>query len=111
MASFLLQVSLDVFLSRFDVDDTIFRHTHCKHFLAQDQDVTEEEDGQTLVENNNISLVPEAGVWHVHHLDGANHFTVAPIWFGSQIQKEFWQEMGKWLRQVDVMWSERDLSR
>ncbi|KAH9858051.1 alpha/beta-hydrolase [Lenzites betulinus] len=47
------------------------------------------------------SGVPEAGVWNVHHLADAHHFSVVPFWLGSAIQKAFWLDLGHWLRAVD----------
>lgn len=54
-----------------------------------------------------IGEPPESGIWYVHHMEKTNHFSVAPFWFGSQTQREFWKETGQWLRQIDVLRSEK----
>ncbi|TBU63809.1 alpha/beta-hydrolase [Dichomitus squalens] len=44
---------------------------------------------------------PVGGVWHVHHLENAHHFSIAPVWLATESQKAFWTDLGHWLRAVD----------
>ncbi|TFK94409.1 alpha/beta-hydrolase [Polyporus arcularius HHB13444] len=44
---------------------------------------------------------PDAGVWHVHHLEDAHHLSIAPFWLGTAEQEAFWKDMGHWLRCID----------
>lgn len=44
---------------------------------------------------------PEAGVWHVHHLENTHHFSIVPIWLATESQKAFWTDLGHWLRAIE----------
>ena len=44
---------------------------------------------------------PEAGIWHVHHLENAHHFSIVPMWLATQSQKAFWTDLGHWLRAIE----------
>ncbi|CDO75496.1 hypothetical protein BN946_scf184935.g32 [Trametes cinnabarina] len=48
------------------------------------------------------SCSPEPGVWNVHHLAEAHHFSLVPFWLGTRTQKAFWQDVGHWLRAIDI---------
>ncbi len=79
------------------------RNTTCQHLL-------ERHEGMHSYVDCERPLTPEAGVWYVHHLERTNHFSLAPIWFGSQAQQQFWNEMGQWLRQIDDFWIRKDIN-
>lgn len=46
----------------------------------------------------NRQLIP--GVWQVRRIRGS-HTSVVPFWIGSHLQKEYWQDLGQWLRSID----------
>lgn len=54
--------------------------------------------------------VPEPGRWHVVTLNDAHHLSLVPLWLKSRRQREFWVEVGGWLRSVEAAAaaSERD---
>ncbi|KAI0824993.1 alpha/beta-hydrolase [Trametes gibbosa] len=70
------------------------RDTRCRHFNHGDNFL----DGSEKVRDGCPS---EIGVWHVHHLADAHHFSVVPFWLGSARQKAFWVDLGYWLRAID----------
>lgn len=41
------------------------------------------------------------GIWHVHHMDAANHISLVPYWTGSSRQRYFWSSLGQWLCAID----------
>ncbi|KAI0651991.1 alpha/beta-hydrolase [Trametes meyenii] len=68
--------------------------TRCKHFSHGDNIL--DDDGKTR-----YICPPEAGVWNVHHLAQAHHFSIVPFWLGTPSQKAFWLDLGHWLRAID----------
>ncbi|KAI0784978.1 alpha/beta-hydrolase [Abortiporus biennis] len=44
---------------------------------------------------------PEPGIWDVYTLDDTHHVSIAPLWFNTPRQQAFWQDFGRWLRDVD----------
>ncbi|KAI0669760.1 alpha/beta-hydrolase [Trametes maxima] len=66
----------------------------CKHFSHSDNIL---DDG----EKTRYDCPPEAGVWNVHHLAQAHHFSIVPFWLGMPSQKAFWLDLGHWLRTID----------
>ncbi|KAI0052547.1 alpha/beta-hydrolase [Auriscalpium vulgare] len=46
---------------------------------------------------------PHPGVWQVHLLEDAHHLSVMPVWVASRRQKEFWADIGAWLRDIDLL--------
>ncbi len=37
----------------------------------------------------------------MHHLNDAHHFSIVPLWLGTDDQKAFWKDLGHWLRAID----------
>ncbi|KAJ3553113.1 hypothetical protein NM688_g3790 [Phlebia brevispora] len=66
--------------------------THCRHYARALGDTSHKQD---------LAAV-QSGLWHVYHIDDANHISLAPIWFGTSRQKALWREVGQWLRNIDV---------
>ncbi|KAM5530506.1 hypothetical protein V8D89_015822 [Ganoderma adspersum] len=71
------------------------KHTRCMHFSHTENIL----DG--VPDKSRYDESPEAGVWHVHHLENAHHFSIVPIWLATQSQKAFWTDLGHWLRAIE----------
>ncbi|KAI0698385.1 alpha/beta-hydrolase [Cerioporus squamosus] len=79
------------------------KFTRCRHFSHSDSILGWDE--------TRYGHPPDAGIWHVHHLEDAHHVSIAPFWLGTAEQKAFWKDLGHWLRSVDEVRraSERDI--
>ncbi|PIL31817.1 hypothetical protein GSI_06521 [Ganoderma sinense ZZ0214-1] len=73
------------------------KNTRCVHFSHAESIL----DGVTDSEKSRYDESPEAGIWHVHHLENAHHFSIVPVWLGTQSQKAFWMDLGHWLRSIE----------
>ncbi|KAI9065880.1 alpha/beta-hydrolase [Trametes sanguinea] len=71
------------------------RSTRCRHF-SHDHNILNES------EKARYSCPPEAGIWYVHHIADAHHFSIVPFWLGTRSQKAFWLDLGHWLRAIDL---------
>ena len=71
------------------------RFTRCTHYDHSENVL----DGP--LEKMRYEETPDAGVWHVHHLENAHHFSIAPFWLATESQKAFWTDLGHWLRAID----------
>lgn len=72
--------------------------TRCRHSSSES------------IEYTNLSLdrkrtKPEPGIWYVNQLEEATHISIVPFWSGSLRQKYFWEDMGRWLRDIDEVLS------
>ncbi|KDQ63316.1 hypothetical protein JAAARDRAFT_169006 [Jaapia argillacea MUCL 33604] len=44
----------------------------------------------------------ESGLWHVHTIPNAHHLSLLPAWNGTDGQRSFWEDLGRWLRAIDA---------
>ncbi|CCL98123.1 uncharacterized protein FIBRA_00117 [Fibroporia radiculosa] len=86
--------------------------TRCKHTtLSLDNpgfsDTASTVPGKFKVTNACLEE-PESGIWHVHHIDSANHLSIVPFWFGTERQQTFWKDLGYWLRAIEIQRSRQE---
>lgn len=72
------------------------RSTSCQHH-SQPETNSEE----TVHEKPREKLKPEPGIWNVYQIKDANHCAIVPRWTGSKVQKSFWEDLGRWLADID----------
>jgi hypothetical protein len=68
--------------------DFFYSSTCCKHL-----------ESNTVVNFTDLELKPNT--WYVNQVDAATHITLVPFWVGSERQRAFWTNMGKWLKAVE----------
>ncbi|KAI1788803.1 alpha/beta-hydrolase [Ganoderma leucocontextum] len=73
------------------------KYTRCMHFSHAESIL----DSDGTSDQSRYDESPEAGIWHVHHLENTHHFSIAPIWLATQSQKAFWTDLGHWLRAIE----------
>ncbi|KIK70757.1 hypothetical protein GYMLUDRAFT_291035 [Collybiopsis luxurians FD-317 M1] len=45
--------------------------------------------------------LPESGVWIVLQIKETSHLSLVPFWVASPEQKQFWTDLGRWLRTIE----------
>ncbi|KAJ3760568.1 alpha/beta-hydrolase [Lentinula raphanica] len=46
--------------------------------------------------------IPAPGVWYVEQWDNTSHMTLVPFWVASDCQKQYWLNLGRWLRTIEL---------
>ncbi|KAJ4485891.1 alpha/beta-hydrolase [Lentinula aciculospora] len=46
--------------------------------------------------------VPAPGIWYVEQWDKTSHSSLVPLWVASDRQKQYWLNLGRWLRGIEL---------
>ncbi|KAF9076043.1 alpha beta-hydrolase [Rhodocollybia butyracea] len=56
----------------------------------------------TQCHHSEMKGLPLPGIWYVEQRDNTSHFALVPFWYATVQQKQYWTELGCWLRLIDL---------
>lgn len=86
---------------------SLLRRTSCRHYGSsrcspESSSSSDISSSPASTEDREYSQGEiEPGTWHVYHMEDAHHHSIVPMWTGSDRQKTFWRDLGRWLAEVD----------
>ncbi|KAJ3728109.1 alpha/beta-hydrolase [Lentinula guzmanii] len=47
------------------------------------------------------TMSPTPGIWYVEQWNNTSHMSLVPLWVASDCQKQYWLNLGRWLRAIE----------